>query len=177
MLSVELLPCPFCGVTPKPFSHPQYAPVEVTCDDEECAAFNIVVSLESWNKRAVPATHHKVEPLMIQAVAVTRDDDDEGLVLEWLLEGGISEMEFAGMTLFALPEANELCDEEGSAEIYLSPQSVEPPDPVPVMMPERETYTKYLVGVIPNNANEVNAYKDGWNTCLEEVVRLNGIKL
>ena len=45
-----------------------------------------------------------------------------------------------------------------------------------ITLPERETYTKYLVGVIPHNANEVNAYKDGWNTCLEEVVRLNGIK-
>ena len=47
---------------------------------------------------------------------------------------------------------------------------------VAVVMPERETYTKYLVGVIPHNANEVNAYKDGWNTCLEEVARLNGVK-
>ena len=52
----------------------------------------------------------------------------------------------------------------------------EQPAPVAVVMPERETYTKYLVGVIPHNANEVNAYKDGWNTCLEEVARLNGVK-
>lgn len=47
---------------------------------------------------------------------------------------------------------------------------------VKIVMPDRELYTKYLVGVIPHNANEVNAYKDGWNTCLEETARLNGIK-
>lgn len=56
---------------------------------------------------------------------------------------------------------------------YVKPEQ---PAPVAVVMPERELYTKYLVGVIPNNANEVNAYKDGWNTCLEEVSRLNGVK-
>lgn len=171
MLIIDLLPCPFCGVTPKPFSHPPHAPVEVTCDDEECAAFNIVVSLESWNKRAVPATHHKVEPIMIQAVAVTREDDEGGLILEWLLEGGIAEMEFAGMTLFALPEANELCDEDGSAEIYLLPQPVEqPPPPVAVIMPER---------MKPEDNPEHPAGKwaaDIYNSALDEVARLNGAK-
>lgn len=52
----------------------------------------------------------------------------------------------------------------------------EQPAPVAVVLPERELYMKYLVGVIPHNASEVNAYKDGWNTCLEEVARLNGVK-
>ena len=60
----------------------------------------------------------------------------------------------------------------------LCPQRValyaEQPAPVAVVLPERELYMKYLVGVIPHNASEVNAYKDGWNTCLEEVARLNG---
>lgn len=61
------------------------------------------------------------EPVLIQAVAVTRDDEEEGLRLEWLLEGGIAEMEFAGQVLFAMPEANSLCDEDGSAHVYIAP--------------------------------------------------------
>lgn len=65
------------------------------------------------------------EPVLIQAVAVTRDDEEEGLRLEWLLEGGIAEMEFAGQVLFAMPEANSLCDEDGSAHVYIAP----PPAP------------------------------------------------
>jgi hypothetical protein len=65
------------------------------------------------------------EPVQIIAVAVTREDDEEGLRLEWLLEGGISELEFAGTVLFAMPEANDLCDEDGSAELYRRPQCSE----------------------------------------------------
>ncbi|MNJ45564.1 hypothetical protein D3C77_406640 [compost metagenome] len=42
-----------------------------------------------------------------------------------------------------------------------------------LVLPDRELYTKYLSGVIPNNAEEVNGYKDGWNACLDEVRRLN----
>ncbi len=42
----------------------------------------------------------------------------------------------------------------------------------PVALPEREHYTKYLPGVIPSNAAEVNARKDGWNACLDEIVKL-----
>lgn len=42
-----------------------------------------------------------------------------------------------------------------------------------LVLPARELYTKYLPGVIPKNAAEVNRYKVGWNACLEEVSRLN----
>lgn len=70
-------------------------------------------------------------PVLIQAVAVTREDAEDGLRLEWLLEGGISEMEFAGMTLFALPEANDLCEADGSAYVYLRP----PTEQVEVVAP------------------------------------------
>ncbi|WP_038995132.1 hypothetical protein [Pseudomonas putida] len=42
-----------------------------------------------------------------------------------------------------------------------------------LVLPDRELYTKYLPGVTPRNAAEVNGYKDGWNACLEEVSRLN----
>ncbi|WP_206617398.1 hypothetical protein [Pseudomonas alkylphenolica] len=72
-----------------------------------------------------PTAQHQGKPVLIQAVAVTREDDDEGLRLEWLLEGGISEMEFPGMVLFALPDANDLCEEDGSAEVYLHPPAAD----------------------------------------------------
>lgn len=91
---------------------------------------------------AQPAAQHQSEPILIQAVAVTRQSDD-GMYLEWLLEGGISEMESPGQVLFAMPEANDLCDEDGSAEIYTRP--VEQPAPVAVVpegyciMPRRLT--------------------------------------
>ncbi|MDN7143136.1 hypothetical protein KC131_21035 [Pseudomonas sp. JQ170] len=42
-----------------------------------------------------------------------------------------------------------------------------------LVLPDRELYTKYLPGAIPKNAAEVNSYKEGWNSCLEEVSRLN----
>lgn len=71
-------------------------------------------------------------------------------------------------------ESLELCQAQ-RAEYEVRKLYAEQPAPVAVVMPDRETYTKYLVGVIPHNANEVNAYKDGWNTCLEEVARLNGV--
>ncbi|WAK44829.1 hypothetical protein [Pseudomonas phage PseuP_224] len=76
---------------------------------------------------AKPAEQHQSEPILIQAVAVTRQSDD-GMYLEWLLEGGISEMESPGQVLFAMPEANDLCDEDGSAEIYTRP--AEQPEPI-----------------------------------------------
>jgi len=81
----------------------------------------------------MPATQPLGEPVTIEAVAVTRDNGDGSLRLEWLLEGGIAQMEFAGMVLFAIPEANELCDEDGSAEVYLSPQPAEQPAPIAVV--------------------------------------------
>ncbi|WP_110947072.1 hypothetical protein [Pseudomonas bohemica] len=98
------------------------------------------------------------EPVLIQAVAVTREDEDEGLRLEWLLEGGISELEFAGTVLFAMPEANDLCDEDGSAEVYRHPRR-------PVVLPERKReFTADGVAILENLK---------WNACLDEISRLN----
>jgi hypothetical protein len=52
----------------------------------------------------------------IESVAVVRDGED-GLYLEWTLEGGIDAFECAGLTLFAAPEANDMCAEDGSCEL------------------------------------------------------------
>ena len=111
------------------------------------------------------SAQHQGEPVTIQAVAVTRDDEDEGLRLEWLLEGGIAEMEFAGMMLFALPEANDLCDEDGSAEIYLSPQQEKHNAPVSVVLPERRE---------PDPSSPYLSDSDiEWNAAIDAVTRLN----
>lgn len=67
------------------------------------------------------ASAANAEPILVQAVAVTRDAGEDGLELDWLLEGGIAEMEFAGQVLFAMHEANDLCDEDGSAYLYRTP--------------------------------------------------------
>lgn len=67
------------------------------------------------------ASAANAEPILVQAVAVTRDAGEDGLELDWLLEGGIAEMEFAGQVLFAMHEANDLCDEDGSAYVYRTP--------------------------------------------------------
>ncbi|MGR3967337.1 hypothetical protein FW800_23155 [Pseudomonas sp. 910_23] len=101
------------------------------------------------------------EPVYIQAVAVTRDNGEEGLSLEWLLEGGISEMEFPGMVLFAIPEANDLCDEGGSAEVYLTPPQVEKTAPVAVVMPERLVMTDGL---------HTYEYVTGHNDCIDKAL-------
>ncbi len=43
-----------------------------------------------------------------------------------------------------------------------------------VVVPERELFTQYLPGAIPRNADEVSAWKEGWNACLDELARLHG---
>ncbi|MCD2844057.1 hypothetical protein [Pseudomonas aeruginosa] len=43
-----------------------------------------------------------------------------------------------------------------------------------VVVPERELFTQYLPGAIPQNADEVSAWKEGWNDCLDELARING---
>lgn len=64
--------------------------------------------------------------------------------------------------------SEELPPELEGKQVYISvhPQR-------PVVMPEREMYCRYLRGVIPENRAEVEAHKDGWNACLNEIARLN----
>ncbi|RAL82575.1 hypothetical protein CSC34_5102 [Pseudomonas aeruginosa] len=44
-----------------------------------------------------------------------------------------------------------------------------------VVVPERELFTQYLPGAIPRNADEVSAWKEGWNACLDELSCINGL--
>ena len=54
--------------------------------------------------------------VVVEAVAVTKENDDGELYLDWLLEGGICALEFAGQTL--LVAHGEVTDDEGSGEVY-----------------------------------------------------------
>ena len=65
----------------------------------------------------LPAEKHQGEPIMLTAVAKLVDDGDGGLEASWLLEGGTSEL-FEGMLLLVAHNAPELCEEDGSAEVY-----------------------------------------------------------
>ncbi|MEG5263282.1 DUF3850 domain-containing protein [Pseudomonas sp. JDS28PS106] len=69
----------------------------------------------SYAQPAVPVTTQ--EPIMLTAVAELIDDGDGGLEPSWLLEGGTAEL-FAGMTLLVAENAPELCQEDGSAEVF-----------------------------------------------------------
>lgn len=57
------------------------------------------------------------EPILLEAVAVTREDDD-GLYLDWLIEGGIAAMEHPGVALLVAPEHPKLCEKDGSAQVW-----------------------------------------------------------
>ena len=78
------------------------------------------------------------ESVTLESVAIVREGDD-GLYLEWTLEGGFAALECEGLVLFACPEENDLCDENGSAEIYTSP-----PAPVSVELDEREEFVAWV---------------------------------
>ena len=73
-----------------------------------------------WREDACTPAPEVEEPITIEAVGVTREGQD-GIYIEWTLEGGIAALETAGLVLFASPEGNDMCAEDGSCEIYLAP--------------------------------------------------------
>lgn len=73
-----------------------------------------------WREDSCTPTPEVEESITIEAIGITREGND-GLYIEWTLEGGICALETAGLVLFACPEANDMCEEDGSAEIYLAP--------------------------------------------------------
>lgn len=115
------------------------------------------------------------ESVTIEAVAVTRENGEGGLRLEWLLEGGIAQMEAAGMVLFAIPEANDLCDEDGSAEVYLTPPQAEQTAPVAVVQKYDDTLLPFFALMRRElHANAGKGDRPGWlampaETCLLEI--------
>lgn len=58
------------------------------------------------------------EPIQVETVAITREDDD-GLYLDWVLEGGISALEAPGVVL--LVAHGTVTDDQGSGEVYVAP--------------------------------------------------------
>lgn len=66
---------------------------------------------------ALEAQQGQGEPIMLAAVGELQEDGDGGLEVQWLLEGGTSEL-LHGMTLLVAENAPDLCREEGSAQVY-----------------------------------------------------------
>ena len=69
--------------------------------------------------------------------------------------------------------AAAMCPVHHGLRAMVDRNKVSPPAPVSVVLPEREMYCQYLRGVIPDNRLEVEAYKDGWNACLDKVKEVN----
>lgn len=72
------------------------------------------------------------KPIGVTAVAVTRESDDGELYLDWLLEGGIEALEFAGQVLVVAD--TPITDEEGSGAVYASPVTRTAPPAAAVVM-------------------------------------------
>ncbi|WP_122679963.1 hypothetical protein [Pseudomonas viridiflava] len=69
------------------------------------------------NEMDIQPADQQGEPVRLTAVAVLRKDGDGGLQPEWLLEGGTAEL-WDGALLIVADEHPELCEEDGSAELY-----------------------------------------------------------
>jgi hypothetical protein len=79
-----------------------------------------------WTQPQTPAAQ---KPVAVEVVAVTRDSDD-GLYLDWAVEGGIDALEQPGVVL--LVAHSTITDERGRGEVYNAPPAAEQPDTVPV---------------------------------------------
>jgi hypothetical protein len=82
-------------------------------------------------KAAAPVAERQ-EPVQLSAVAVVRERDDE-LRLDWLLEGGIAELEPGQVLIVA--DRDDVTDDEGSGELYTSP-------PAPVSVDAAKAFAK-----------------------------------
>jgi hypothetical protein len=115
-----------------------------------CQNAELALKVQTENYEALKAAKHQDEPVAWMSVS------SEG-------------------TVFYSEEPSPLL--QGWEEIIrISPLYAEQPAPLAMVLPERELYMQYLAGVVPNNAAEVNAYKDGWNACLDEIAILNRLK-
>ncbi|MCA5970215.1 hypothetical protein KBY08_00605 [Pseudomonas sp. P135] len=107
------------------------------------------------------------EPVHIEAVAVTREDKDGQLYLDWLIEGGICALESAGQVLLVAGSA--ITDDEGSGEVYRHAQ----PAKAKVVLPERlDLPHRDEFESADQHAAAVGEAKN-WNACLDEVAKLN----
>lgn len=69
--------------------------VDCNCD-EYIHDFDLVAD----DAKAEQSAPEPAEPILVEAVAVTRECEEAGLRLEWLLEGGIAALELPGAVLF-----------------------------------------------------------------------------
>lgn len=70
-----------------------------------------------------PAAPVAPDPILVEAVAVTKENEDGELYLDWILEGGIAALELPGTTL--LVAHGQITDDTGSGEIYTAPPTTD----------------------------------------------------
>lgn len=108
------------------------------------------------------------EPIQVEAVAITREDED-GLYLDWVLEGGISALEAPGVVL--LVAHGEVTDDQGSGEVYLAPPAAAPVaagEPVEIEVP---TFSPEGMGCGLEDRGITDRYEAmeyGYNEALEQ---------
>jgi hypothetical protein len=104
-----------------------------------------------------PATQPQADPVAFTAVGVLRDDGDGGLVPEWILEGGTSEL-WAGAMLLIADEDQELCAEDGHCELYRAQ-----PAPVAAVLPDRDTLRDIIAQAIGGDTYDCTRVWNAWS--------------
>lgn len=175
--NTELMPCPFCGQQDAFVEQLDIDASVVICqglvgEHAACLARGPVglreheveeqpgrsAAVREWNKRAQTADV-QCDPVHIEAVAVTREDEDGQLYLDWLVEGGICALEFAGQVL--LVADSDITDDEGSGEVHRQA----PPAPV-----EPTTCAESQVGSTPTDQQcEPVALPADWRSLADQL--------
>jgi len=101
---------------------------------------SLAISQRTRDAYVAKAEHLKAqpaaaEPIQVEAVAVTREDED-GLYLDWVLEGGISALEAPGVVL--LVAHGKVTDDQGSGEVYLAQPTAGEPVATRLVLPTPE---------------------------------------
>lgn len=117
----HLAPCPFCGASAH--ATPEHRPTRMA-EHVMCLGCGAELdgpgSIEQWNTRAQAQAAPEAEPVQVEAVATTKENEDGELYLDWLLEGGISALEFPGQLL--LVAHGSVTNDTGQGQVYTAPQ-------------------------------------------------------
>jgi hypothetical protein len=97
----------------KPPGH-GFDPAYCTDAQARLAEIDALIAAGQQQVASPPAT--KPEPIQVEAVATTKENGNGELYLDWILEGGIAALEFAGQTL--LIAHGDITDENGTGVVY-----------------------------------------------------------
>ncbi|MEE4652787.1 hypothetical protein V2L06_20390 [Pseudomonas alliivorans] len=151
-VSRELLPCPFCGQAARYVAADYVDNSGEPWPFAECDACSTGAPVEFWNKRAQPADQQG-EP-----VAWTESD-----VLDFL-SVALRHADYSGLAPTDILDGLRYMAEKGKPAYHAQPATAK------VVLPVRKRPDPYCYDQ-GGNANVA-----GWNACLDEVAKLNGIE-